>query len=274
MIPSKPSLDWVRQGEGAEGVERLEAFFGGHGYAPHRHDTYAVGYTVSGVQSFKYRRTQQHGLPGTVLVLHPDELHDGQAGTAEGFRYRMAYVSPWHIQQMLGGTSLPFIDGGVSRDPRLRAAIALLLQRLHARPDPLQHLDALHDLARSLVAAAGRPQTKTRPDFFAVARAREYMLDRLNQGVTLDDLASVAGTDRWQLSRDFRAVLGTSPYRFLTMRRLDRVRALLVKGAPIALAALEAGFYDQSHMARHFASVYGSPPARWLQRLGRGPHGR
>lgn len=172
------------------------------------------------------------------------------------------------------GRRSPFIDGGVSRDPRLRAAIALLLQRLHARPDPLQHLDALHDLARSLVAAAGRPQTKTRPDFFAVARAREYMLDRLNQGVTLDDLASVAGTDRWQLSRDFRAVLGTSPYRFLTMRRLDRVRALLVKGAPIALAALEAGFYDQSHMVRHFASVYGSPPARWLQRLGRGPHGR
>ena len=46
------------------------------GYGLHRHDTYAIGCTLAGVQSFHYRRGLRHSLPGGVLVLHPDEAHD------------------------------------------------------------------------------------------------------------------------------------------------------------------------------------------------------
>ena len=52
------------------------------------------------------------------------------------------------------------------------------------------------------------------------------------------------------------------------MRRLDTVRRLLLAGQGVADAALQAGFFDQSHMARQFAMAYGVPPARWLRRLG------
>ncbi|MBO8576231.1 helix-turn-helix domain-containing protein, partial [Staphylococcus aureus] len=34
-------------------------------------------------------------------------------------------------------------------------------------------------------------------------------------------------------------------------------------------AALAAGFFDQSHMTRHFKRCYGLSPARWLDMLGR-----
>lgn len=268
MNDPSTSHDWVRRGRSTEAIERFEAFFRGHGYTPHRHDTYAVGYTVSGVQSFRYRRSQRHGLPGTVLVLHPDELHDGHAGTAEGFRYRMAYVSPWQMQQVLGGTVLPFIEGAVSRDPRLRASIVALLARLDGGLDPLEEADGLYDLARSLVAAAGHRLRKRAPDVAGVARAREYMLDDLGRPKTLEQLAHASGMDRWQLSRDFRAVLGTSPYRFLILRRLDQVRAHLLEGRTLASAALDAGFFDQSHMTRQFVAAYGVAPGRWLQRTG------
>src|SRR5260370_42055371 len=87
-------------------------------------------------------------------------------------------------------------------------------------------------------------------------------------GVTLEDRRRASGLDRWRLCRDFRALYGTSPYRYLTMRRLDTVRRLLLAGQPVADAALQAGFFDQSHMARQFAMAYGVPPARWLRRLG------
>ena len=123
MNDPSTSHDWVRRGRSTEAIERFEAFFRGHGYTPHRHDTYAVGYTVSGVQSFRYRRSQRHGLPGTVLVLHPDELHDGHAGTAEGFRYRMAYVSPWLMQQVVGGDE-PFDPDLAHWEQEIRAAAA------------------------------------------------------------------------------------------------------------------------------------------------------
>ena len=95
--------DRIRLAPGAAGIERLEAHLHGQAFAPHRHDTYAIGCTLAGVQSFHYRRGLRHSLPGGVLVLHPDEAHDGQAGTDAGFHYRMAYVQPALIQRILGG---------------------------------------------------------------------------------------------------------------------------------------------------------------------------
>ena len=93
----------LRRAPRTAGLERIEAYFGGRGYEMHRHDTYAIGRTLSGVQSFHYRRGLRHSLPGGTLVLHPDEAHDGQAGTDAGFRYRMLYVEPALVQRMLGG---------------------------------------------------------------------------------------------------------------------------------------------------------------------------
>lgn len=55
MSNAKANKDWVRLAQQPGKIERIEAYFSGHGYEPHRHDTYAIGRTLSGVQSFHYR---------------------------------------------------------------------------------------------------------------------------------------------------------------------------------------------------------------------------
>ncbi|NVM78112.1 hypothetical protein FHW83_003936 [Duganella sp. SG902] len=55
------------------------------------------------MQSFNYRRDRRDSLPGGTMVLHPDEAHDGQAGTDEASHYRVMYVASSLIQAMLGG---------------------------------------------------------------------------------------------------------------------------------------------------------------------------
>jgi AraC-like DNA-binding protein len=264
-MTNQTPLDWVQHFSRPGKIERIEAYFRGHGYAPHRHDTYAIGVTLGGVQRFQYRSAQRHSLPGTTLVLHPDEVHDGEAGTDAGFHYRMVYIEPSLIQQILGGKPLPFIEGGLSRDVRLRAAMAPLLQGVGVDTDPMQEDNALSDLAHALVAVAGTRIVRREPDFVAVERARAYINDSLEQGMTLDTLAQASGSDRWQLCRDFRSLYGTSPYRYLTMRRLAFARRLMMSGKTVAESALAAGFFDQSHMSRQFMSAYGIPPARWLK---------
>ncbi|MDT0137236.1 AraC family ligand binding domain-containing protein [Acidovorax sp. PRC11] len=59
--------DGVRQAGGSERLPCIEAYFHGHGYAPHRHDTCAVGSTLAGVRSFRYRGEHRHSLPGQTL---------------------------------------------------------------------------------------------------------------------------------------------------------------------------------------------------------------
>lgn len=259
--------DWVLHSHFPSKVERIEAYFTGHGYEPHRHDTYAIGRTLSGVQSFRYRGAMRHSLPGGALVLHPDELHDGMAGTDEGFRYRMLYVDPVLIQQALGGKTLPFIAGGLSDDVRILRATDTFLQAMEHPVESLEEDDALHDLAHALEAAANSRRGRRTPDYQSAERARTYILDMNGASITMDALEQVSGRDRCSLSRDFRALFGTSPYRYLTMRRLDVCRDLLLSGSSLADAAVCAGFYDQSHMTRHFVHAFGLSPARWLSLL-------
>ncbi|WP_226506095.1 AraC family transcriptional regulator [Pseudomonas sp. MWU16-30317] len=263
--PTPP--DWVIHNSPPGQIERIEAWFGGHGYDPHRHDTYSIGRTLSGVQSFHYKGSLRHGMPGNTPVLHPDEVHDGMAGTESGFRYRMAYIDPALIQQVLGGEPLPFIGAGLSSDQRLYRASEPFVQAMDHPLDALEEQDAVFDLAMALRAVAGKPRGRKRLDYRATERAREFILAHLHTTITLEMLEHASGRERWSLSRDFRVLYGTSPYRFVTLRRLDQLRRLLLDGFSLVDAALAAGFHDQSHMTRHFTRCYGVPPSRWLERL-------
>lgn len=264
MPHAKRPQDWVKLADTPARFERLEAFFSGHGYESHRHDTYAIGRTLSGVQRFHYRGSMRHSLPGGTLVLHPDELHDGEAGTADGFQYRMIYIEPALIQRMLGGRPLPFIPGGISADPRLYAATAPLLRAMDEPFDALEEADALYELAHTLATVGGQRYRRQAFDYQAAERAREYIHSAFHRTITLEELAAVSGRDRWSLSRDFRALFGTSPYRYVTQRRLEHCRRLMLAGGSLVDSALAAGFTDQSHMTRQFTRTIGVSPHRWL----------
>jgi AraC-like DNA-binding protein len=53
------------------------------------------------------------------------------------------------------------------------------------------------------------------------------------------------------------------------MRQLGEVRRLIRRGASLSDAALEAGFFDQSHMSRKFKQAYGLSPGTWAACLSR-----
>jgi AraC-like DNA-binding protein len=250
----------------APGLERIEAYFAGHAFDPHRHDTYAVGLTLSGVQRFTYRGMVRDSLAGQAIVLHPDEVHDGRAGVDTGFIYRMVYVEPRLIRDALAGRtrSLPFVPTPVTDDGRMVAAAAGALAAVDRQMEPLEVDQAILALAEAMAALAGAASPPADPvASLAVDRARDLIDAHCDRVVGSDELEQATGMDRWQIARHFRAQLGTSPYRYLTMRRLDRVRAALLAGVPMAEAAVASGFADQSHMTRQFKRAYGVSPGRW-----------
>lgn len=259
--------DWIRTAPDGEGIERIEAFFTGHAYDTHRHDTYAIGYTVSGVQSFDYRGAQRDSTPGDLIVLHPDELHNGRAGIASGFRYRMAYVEPGLIMAALAGRAraMPFIGNAVCRDGSLMRALVGLLGDVEHGLEPLERDAAIGALAEALLKldlSCGIDRAET-PAMRACERARDFLSESRDETVDSTMLEAVTGLDRYALARQFRRRYGTSPHHYLVMRRLERARLLIRQGDSLAEAAAASGFADQSHMTRHFRKAYGQSPGRW-----------
>lgn len=245
-------------------IERIANRLVGAAFSPHRHDTYTVALTMAGVQTFNYRGKMRHSLPGQVLILHPDEMHDGHCRDEAGFSYWAAYVPPIHVQTVLGGAELPFVSSGVSTNPALKAAAMSMVKDCAGVDDPGAYEDALYDLAQAMREVAGRAATVRIANRTAVMRAREFLETAVVCGARLDQLERVTGCDRWQLSRDFRALLGTSPYRYLQHRRVDLAKRLLREGATLAGAAHGAGFADQSHFGRTFRKAVGLTPREWL----------
>ncbi|MHC8491560.1 AraC family transcriptional regulator [Thalassospira sp. SM2505] len=259
----------------SDGIERIEAQFYGNMFSPHRHDTYALGITMQGVQTFNYRGEFRASNPGNVIILHPDELHDGGAGTDDGLQYRMLYLEPALLRSGLDRESdpLPFVGEPVINDRVLWAILASVLGELESDVDPLLRDQFVADIAQRLSQHARAPLKQ--PRFNAADRmdqVRAFLEDNFDRPVQSNELEQIAGMDRFRLIRHFRARFGTTPYRYLMMRRLQKARALMALGQPLAGIAAETGFSDQSHFNRHFRQTYGVSPGRWASLLGQSAH--
>ena len=231
-------------------------------FAPHRHDSYAIGVTLRGVQSFGYRGTTVHSKAGCAFVLHPDEKHDGRAGTDQGFGYRIIYIAPRLISEALGSRALPFVKDAVSFEPELHSAICAALESFDAPIEDLQFDDLIARLADALAACDPAPHSIHAKAESAVRIARAYLDDSVDLPASRT-LERLTGLSRFELARQFRRCLGTSPHRYATMRRLDRAKRFVDAGESLADAAAAAGFADQSHMTRQFKQAYGVAPGQW-----------
>ena len=260
--------EWVDATGPVDGVELFRARLRGRPFSRHRHDVYAIGVTEEGVQAFDYRGTVERSLPGQVVVLHPDELHDGRAEGPGLFGYRQIYVSPDKIASALPAltgraTPLPFAPP-VTDDPVLARIVRAAFT--HA-PEPLALDGLVLQLAQGLLrsGAASLPTTlRCRVDQPAIERGRDYLRSRLTI-VQSSEVEAVTGLDRYQFARQFHALYGTSPYRYSLMRRLDVTRGWLRDARPLAEAALEAGFADQAHFTRTFRAAFGMTPGRYAK---------
>lgn len=248
----------------------MRARFRGFSFAPHRHDTYAVGITTFGVQAFDYRGASRKSGRGQAFVLHPDERHDGRAGTDDGFGYSIAYVDPSLVRDAAGGGSLPFLRDPVSTDPRLFDAVRDVLAT-GAEAFGIDAVSVVSRLAEIIRKTSGAASAKPLPlDLIALRRVETVLRDTRDRRVSMRELERESGLSRWELARQFRAYSGVSLARFNLLRRLDAVQSMIGDGQSIAEAAAACGFVDQAHMTRSFKKANGVTPGQWRRLAGTG----
>ena len=79
---------------------------------------------------------------------------------------------------------------------------------------------------------------------------------------TLASLGDIAGIHPAHLSRVFRKETGETPIGFARRLRIEQGDRLLRGESTIAQIAIQTGFYDQAHFARHFRRQFGMSPVQ------------
>ena len=87
----------------------------------------------------------------------------------------------------------------------------------------------------------------------------------LSTAIRLSDLAEQVGLSEFHFHRMFRASRGTSPHKWVTMRRIDAAKDKLRRDDSIAAIATACGFSCQSHLTRTFKAQSGVTPAVYRQ---------
>ena len=268
---SNQSATW--SDEAFEATEFLFADYRDFVFPAHLHETFAIGVIEAGGQRFRPGRAPALVMPaGRLCAINPGVVHEGRPATEQGWRYRMFYPSPALVASRLEHSQRgpPSGDWGLAHhvidDRELYREFLSLHVSSQFKETLLERQTRVGDFLRRLFERHGnfspeRNQMQVAPR--TVARVRDYLHSMYQHQISIDDLAQAAGVSHTQVIRAFSAGTGIPPHAYLVSLRVERAKALLREGRSAAEAALEAGFYDQSQLTRHFKRLTGVTPGRF-----------
>ncbi len=96
-----------------------------------------------------------------------------------------------------------------------------------------------------------------------IARAIDYLSCRLDEPVTIDDLATQVGMSRAVFHRKFKQATTMSPIQFVKSMRLNTAAMKIAGGVNVSTAAMEVGYVSSSQFSREFKRLYGQSPKQW-----------
>lgn len=181
----------------------------------------------------------------------------------------MLELSPSLLHRAAADMGLDPDRGGLDaryqiRDPQIEhIAWALDAERVAGYPNGLLYRESLgmalavHLLGR--FKAPGSPRRGlSRPQ---LRRLLDYIEDHIDQDLSLERLSGVAGVSASHLKTLFKRSTGLPVHEYVIQRRVERAKALLLRGElPASHVAIAAGFSHQSHMARCMRRVLGVTP--------------
>ena len=251
-------------------LELLHASNLTHDYPPHIHEQQCVVLVHHGSETTTVRGIAHTALPGSLFILNPEELHSSVSVDAE---YRVFKVQAAEFQRIagegLGFTSgPPYFTDFVIHDPSMFRSLMNLYLKLEQNDSHLQQesefISAMATLLERHSHKASARQTNTVKEDRKVEMIREYLKAGYNENISLSQLTELTNLDRFYLLRVFANKVGVPPHEFQTQLRIAHARELIRRGHSLSDAALQTGFFDQSHLSRHFKRIVGMTPGEYF----------
>ncbi len=95
-----------------------------------------------------------------------------------------------------------------------------------------------------------------------LCRARDWLADRFNRRISLEDAAQQACLSPFYFNRLFAEAFGETPHEFVTRLRIDRAkRLLLAENASVTDICFDVGYESLGSFSTRFHSLTGFSPA-------------
>ena len=254
------------------GLELIHATYITHTFSRHTHEGFVIALIEEGVEAFRYQGSLHHAPAGSIVVIHPGEVHTGHAGIKSGWTYRTFYPNVALLQkaaaEVADNPSIPYFPTPVFQDKRLAAQLRYLHVCLESSASRLEKESRLLWTFAQLV----RKHSQNPPfvkqigqEAAVVKRIQDYLKTHYFENISLEQLASLANLKPLRLLRVFRHAVGLPPHAYLVQMRVTHAKKLLVAGMPIAEVAADTGFTDQSHLTKHFKRTVGVTPGQYIK---------
>ena len=249
-------------------ISLIEANYQSFAFSRHYHLDFHIGLITSGEQKFYYQGEKHHVGQGQLVIMPPDELHDGQSTLDSGYQVRVFSVEPqWlsDLAQLKQPNSLVHFDRLVISDPQVFQPLSQL-HRLLAKDDVSQLAkDCLpyEGFERLFSHYGGQEQKQAVPlGNQSMATLKEYLMHNLDQPVRLEQLSQLCQLSPTQFQRHYKAKVGLTPYAWFSRLRMEQGMRLLKSGISGTEVAHQVGFYDQAHFSKAFKATFGVPPSQ------------
>ena len=226
----------------------------------HEHRLPALVVPLTGCFRGHARRDAFEPAPGELLAVPPAAVHHEEIGP-RGAAALLVTVTEGRMDS-LSGSSL-FEGFHRFRGPRIKLLTNKVARELRSR-DPLSKLGLESALLELIVVAQRQPIPADNRRARWLSRVRDILDEHFDRPFDVSCLARRSGVSRAHLTRSFRLAYGCSIGEYVRRRRLQRATELLeTSDLPLADVALTCGFYDQSHLCRHFRRHLGMTPSAW-----------
>jgi len=259
---------------GRAGVEAWTSVWADRFQCRHAHDSYQVCLGQTGAGRFVSRTEDQLCGPGRFVLIEPGEVHEVHPVGTGTWRFDTLYIAPEVVREFT-----KFSPEHRSRETALKRpvrpgdALASDFDRLHrCVTDGAPAVEQESRLARLLARLSGETADSRDGDHLlpsdtpGLRRVRDYLESLPEENVTLTELAGLAELSPFHLTRAFRREYGLPPHAYLIQVRVNRARAILRQGVPVAQVAAGTGFADQAHLTRQFKRLVGVTPGDYVRR--------
>lgn len=249
------------------GVTVLSATMTNFIYRRHAHEEYALGVTLRGRQQYRLDGRTCVSTRRDVMLFCPEQAHDGCSGDREGIDYVMLYVPRPLFSEITGRRDVLMFAEPIIHDPVVASGILAFARSVVTdRNDALVHnilFDTINAVARERIQpVSGRRDAH-------LLKAVDIMRANVDGVLRLDDISQELGLSKYHFIRMFKAQMGMSPYQFFLNCKTEKAKRMIESGRDLYDIVLQCGFYDLSHLNRHFKSVYGITAFRFAGMRGK-----